>query len=156
MEHTQQWLTALNNIIPINYLWDGFWIDSFNNGELNVSASFDQIYYRDIMIVYSGVTFFNLPQNWRDNYVVLPWMQFANKETFIQQYPKQDITDKIIIQWQLGDGSTTNAIHTFYIVCSNIKVYKCNDEQKDYEMTYKDPYAKNDYINNRFKNRVAQ
>ncbi|SFC76017.1 hypothetical protein SAMN05421780_109113 [Flexibacter flexilis DSM 6793] len=59
-------LDEINQKNPQNYLWDGFWIDSFKRKTLNISASFDRIYYRDIMIVYKGVTFFNLPSQWRD------------------------------------------------------------------------------------------
>jgi hypothetical protein len=59
MEITPEQVELLNAKIPHNYLWDGFWIDSYKRKTLNISAAFDKIYSRDFMIVYKGVTFFN-------------------------------------------------------------------------------------------------
>ncbi len=149
-------LEALNNKIPNNYLWDGFWIDSYRRKTLNVSASFDRIYYRDIMIVYKGVTFFNLPYEWRDTVVAQPWMRLADAVIFSNHFPEVNIVDKHVIEWQLSDGNNNdnNTIERFYVVCEKVFVFKCEGKERDFLLTYKEPLRQETYNTKRFINRV--
>lgn len=147
-------IEALNQKIPHNYLWDGFWIDSFKRKVLNVSASFDKMYYRDIMIVYKGVTFFNLPEWWRDTWIKLPFMRLADRTTFAEQFPNENIDNKHIIEWQIGGWNSEERIDSYYIVCDKVFVFVCKDQERRYDMDYKDPLPDTDYAQKRFVNRV--
>lgn len=147
-------LDELNQKIPQNYLWDGFWIDSFKRKTLNVSASFDRIYYRDIMIVYKGVTFFNLPSQWRDTAAQQPWMRMADVQAFAQRFPTESTTHKHVIEWRLFGTSVVQEVERFYIVCDKVFVFRCQDKERDYDLAYTDPLPDENYIQNRFSNRV--
>lgn len=147
-------LDVLNQKIPRGYLWDGFWIDSYKRKTLNISASFDKIYYRDIMIVYKGVTFFNLPYQWRDSNVAMPWMRYGNRVVFANLFPETDIENKYVIEWQIADTSIVPTTEVFYIVCDKVFVFKCEGAERDYDMTYEEPLSGNDYAQLRFQNRL--
>jgi hypothetical protein len=154
MEITPEQVELLNAKIPHNYLWDGFWIESFKRKTLNISAAFDKIYSRDFMIVYKGVTFFNLPLWWRDTWIKLPFMQLTTGEEFLTQFPNENIRNKSIIKWQLIGFGKENEIENFYIVCDKIFVFKCNGEERKYDMTYEEPLPNKEYKDKRFFNRI--
>lgn len=147
-------IDELNQKIPQNYLWDGFWIDSFKRKTLNVSASFDRIYYRDIMIVYKGVTFFNLPSQWRDTAAQQPWMRITDKQDFAQQFPTENTENKHIIEWQLYGTNAVQAIERFFVVCDKVFVFHCKGQERNYDLAYTDPLPHENYTQTRFTNRV--
>lgn len=151
---TQQQLNELNNKIPKNYLWDGFWIDSFKKNVLNISASFDKMYYRDFMIIYKGVSFFNLPLDWRDTDVHEEFMYLADVKDFAQKFPNEAIDNKTIIEWKFSNLYGPTIIESYYIVCSKIFVFKCNDAERNYDMSYKEPLSNKEFIEKKFCNRV--
>jgi hypothetical protein len=150
---TQRQLNENNQLIPENYLWDGFWIDDFSKGKLIVSASFDMIYYQDLMIVFEGVTFFNLPHRWRDTEIVFPVLQFGDVQLFTKEHPDANLSNQLLIALQIYCGNPT-ALQSFYVVCSKAQVVKCDESNNSFKMNYKDPmHAKGDWLSK--ENRVS-
>lgn len=151
---TQTELNALNAKIPKGYLWDGFWIDSFKKKVLNISASFDKIYYRDFMIVYKGVSFFNLPLFWKDTEVRGDFMYLADTEEFIRKFPSENIENKTIIAWKLSGIYDPVIIEHYYIVCDKLFVFQCTEEERKYAMDYAEPLSNEEFAAKKFCNRV--
>ena len=151
---SQNELDMLNAKIPKGYLWDGFWIDSFKRKVLNVSASFDKIYYRDFMIVYKGVTFFNLPQSWKDTEVRGEFMYLETASVFAAKFPEENIDNKSIIEWKLSNIYDPVIMESYYIVCDKVFVFKCTEAESKYSMEYDEPLSNKEYANKKFCNRV--
>lgn len=151
---SQNELNALNAKIPKGYLWDGFWIDSFKRKVLNISASFDKMYYRDFMIVYKGVSFFNLPEYWRDTEVRGDFMYLETASAFATKFPSENIENKSIIAWKLSGIYDPVIIEHYYIVCDKVFVFKCDGEERSYQMDYAEPLSNKDFAANKFCNRV--
>jgi hypothetical protein len=142
VEISEQTLYDINALIPQNYLWDGFWIDSFEDGELNISASFDKIYYRDIYIEFTGVTFFNIPAEWRDTDIATAHLMYKGDTSFFEyEHPEIVLTNKNLIDIYLyiPQSPTTKKRVTFNIVCDSIKVVKCDVGNSRYWGAYTDP-----------------
>ncbi len=135
-------------------MWDGFWVHSFKRGTLIISCSFDRIYYRDFDLVFKKVTFFNVPDSWRDTDV--------HGDNLLRLAPEGEFT-------ALDTGITTEGLgifaidlhlnidnspqpHTFFIVAEHIYLNKCLPEDCNPVPEYKDPIANEPYpcMKNRF------
>jgi hypothetical protein len=135
-------LEIINDKIPKNYLWDGFWINDFQRNRLVISASFDRIYYRNLSLIFKKVTFFNLPRRWDDtDFVSEQFLQLATKEEFEQQHPDFDLNGQQIIKIELNlPRNHEERRHiTFFIVCDEVRIYHYENENNGYNPNYLDP-----------------
>jgi len=142
----------VNKELPLHSMWDGFWIASWKRKTLIVSASFDKSLYRDYDIVFKRVTFFNLPEQWRDTAVRGDdLLRIASVQEFQSQQPCFEVGDRTIfaIDIYLGDVK-----HTFFIIAKNIYLIKCPPADRYPIYDYTDPYGEEkDYPS--LKNRVT-
>jgi hypothetical protein len=133
--YTEQNIHELNQRIPDNYLWDGFWIDDFSNACLTVSGSFDRIYYQDITIQFFDCIFFNLPGEWRDTDVHGQLLNIADRIGF-EQTQEINTLGYNVIEVKLLFGQPTVS---YFVVCKEIIVTKCTDQGRDFKLMYTDP-----------------
>ena len=107
-------------------MWDGFWISSWEKKRLIISCSFDAILYRDFDLIFKQVTFFNLPQRWRDTNVRgNNLVRIASAAEFREQQPTFDISDRNIFAIDIVYGGEK---HTFFILAKHVYLNKCNNE----------------------------
>jgi hypothetical protein len=124
---TQEKIDQINQELPLHSMWDGFWVHAFDKGRLQVSCSFDRIYYRDFDIVFRDVIFFNLPDEWRDTDIRGEnLLRIASKNEFIVHHPDFDTQDHSILAIDIFI-SRREAIfkHTFFIVATSVELSKC-------------------------------
>lgn len=141
---TQDQINSINRQISKNLLMDGFWINEYSNGVLDISASFDLIYYRDIKIEFTGVTFFNLPESWRDNDIATAdFLLKGHQKSFISTFREIDITNKSLIDIYLNMPKENNEkeLYGFSIVCENVTLTKYTAGDGEYYKRYTDPLA---------------
>ena len=95
MAHT---IAAVNGLIPVHSTWDEFRINDFTDNPLILSCSFDRMYYRDFDITFRGVTFFNIPYEWRDTDVSGDHLlREVSISEFSSLYPEVDCHNKLIV-----------------------------------------------------------
>jgi hypothetical protein len=121
-------IAAVNELIPVHSMWDGFWINDFSDNTLIISCSFNRLYYRDFDITFHGVSFFNIPYEWRDTDV--PGEHLFREATiseFSPLFPEIDCHSKLIIAINLyfRPWQQEPVHHTFYIVCDSVSAMQC-------------------------------
>lgn len=139
---TQEQIDHINRQIPQNYLFDGFWINSFDNGVLDISASFNLVYYRDIKIEFTGVTFFNLPESWRDTDIATETLlRLGHQRSFASSFREIDLTNKSLIDIYLNMPVANNEkeLYGFSIVCDDVSLASFTAGNGAYDKRYKDP-----------------
>lgn len=141
MKITEDLLISINNKIPNNLL-DGFWINDFENGVLDISASFNRIYYRNISIEFTGVTFFNLPESWQDSDVATAsFLKLGHQKSFESTFSEIDISNKLLIDVYLNMPVANNEkeLYGFSIVCDDVAITNFTADNGFYDKRYKDP-----------------
>ena len=133
----------VNERLPVHSMWDGFWINKFKRSNLQISCSFDRIYYRNFDLVFKKVVFFNLPHQWRDTHVFGDHiLRLSNKDEFSTHHPNFDFQGKHIFAIDLHfDINNVFQKHTYFVVASKVFLFKCEypDNASGYE--YEDPYG---------------
>lgn len=115
---------------PCQYL-DGFWLASYNHGRLEISASTNRLSYRDVSIVFEGVTFFNLPAQWRDAYDAeddLLALVHPDHIYYDCDYEAADNENVFAFSMWLpvpGAPSSTFQRKTFYVVATSLQAAQC-------------------------------
>jgi hypothetical protein len=139
---TQEQIDNINQQIPKNYLWDGFWINDFAHGVLDISASFDRIYYRNLKLAFTGVTFFNLPESWRDTDIATEnFLRLGHQRSFTSSFREIDLTDKTLIDIYLymPVAGGEKELYGFSIVCDTVTITRFDKGDGAYNKTYTDP-----------------
>ncbi len=141
----EEQIKQVNETIPVHNMWDGFWIMDFENGLLTVSCSFDRLLYRNFDIIFTDVTFFNIPVEWSDTSVPTNSLfRESNPIEFLRSQPDFLPGNKIIIALDLihQPMNKPKIKQTYFIVASSLKAEKCligNAAPKAY---YKDPFSR--------------
>ena len=124
-------------------MWDGYWIREFVGGKLVISCSFDRIYYRNYDLIFEGVTFFNVPDEWRDTNVFAESpIAMASEAEFSFEFEDIDTTGKkiFLVELYFSDyPAPTHTQHSFYIVATDGYALKCDG---DADCFYTDPIEK--------------
>lgn len=138
-------IEEVNRFIPLHSMWDGFWIYSFTEGDLIVSCSFNRIYYRSFDIIFSGVIFFNLPDEWRDTNVPREnLIRLADENEFSKQQPNFDTKGKSIFAIDLVYTPYQKPVqmYTFYIVADDLSAEACIEGNSSPASDYTDKFDK--------------
>lgn len=138
-------LLAVQNVnknLPLHNMWDGFWIHELYQQELTISCSFDSIYYRNFDIIFSGVTFFNVPIKWRDTDMQGDdFLRLANKDEFMVQQPNFDTSGLNIFALDIYfNFEKAPDPHTFFIIAKSVKLVNCTGGEASPRAMYDDPY----------------
>lgn len=144
MHITKDQIDNINRQIPKNYLWDGFWINDFANGVLDISASFNLIYYRDLKLEFTGVTFFNLPASWRDNDIATDnFLRSGHQKSFTNTFREIDLSNKSLLDIYLNMPVENNEkeLYGFSIVCDTVSITLFKSGDGSYDKRYQDPLA---------------
>lgn len=142
-------ISAVNQVIPLQSMWDGFWIHQFSEGELIISCSFNRIYYRDFDIIFTGVTFFNLPEEWRDTDVPGDELiHISSPSAFDRANPGFNTDHKLVLAIDLifptGQGHGRK-LYTFFIVCDSVTAERCKPGYSSPVREYTDPLEHEPY-----------
>jgi hypothetical protein len=135
-------IATINELIPVHSMWDGFWINDFDDNTLIISCSFNRLYYRDFDITFQGVTFFNIPHEWRDTDVPGDHLlREASASEFSPLFPEIDYDSKLIVAINLyfRPWQQEPVLHTFYIVCDSVSALQCVPGNSSPGAYYKDP-----------------
>jgi hypothetical protein len=140
---TPEKVAEVNQNLPLHSMWDGFWVHSFKNGRLEVSCSFDRIYYRDFDIIFREVIFFNLPDEWRDTDIYgEELLRLSNHDEFSRHHPDFDTQQHSIIAidihftpWQKSPVK-----HTFFVVTTSVELQKCIQYNNSPAAEYKEKF----------------
>ena len=152
----QKIVEKINADLPLHSLWDGFWVRSFKRRTLVISGSLDRIYYRDYDIVFKRVTFFNVPNQWRDSQISgKNFFRLASKEEFLTHHlgfePHHLPIFAIDIHYGVNDVSVK---FTFFIVAKNVYLNKCEEPDNDPGCYYTDTFETDPA--NSFSNKVVR
>lgn len=132
-------LAQINQSIQVKNMWDGFWIYDYYQGKLTISGSFDRTIYRNVDIFFRGVSFFNLPSEWRDTDIpTYELLRLASREEFKLQFPDFEIGDKQVFAIDLKTRPD-KAMHSFFVVADNIEAEQCHPNDSSPRVDYTDP-----------------
>ena len=130
----------INKNIPLHNLWDGFWISSWQDSTLVVSASFNKIYYRNYDLIFTEVSFFNLPQWWRDTWIHgEDLIRLATEQEFKVQQPEFNLDGRAIFAIDIYYGEEREEKHTFFILAKHTCLIKCDESDEWPIFDYQDP-----------------
>ena len=159
MEHPPKDFEAIvakiNEALPLHSMWDGFWVHSFKQKTLIVSCSFTNIYYRNFDIVFKDVTFFNLPETWRDTEIEgEDLLRIASNAEFERQQPDLDPKAHLIfaIDIWFRDHFPVQE-RTYYLVAKHVYLNECHAPDNHPSPLYADPFENEAFPC--FKNRVG-
>ena len=137
-ENLNHIVANINATLAAQSLWDGFWIHSFKTNTLIISCSFDKMYYRSFDLVFKKVTFFNLPDAWRDTNVAGDtFLRLATKEEFMKQQPIVDIGDNQLFAVDLIIDTKKQS---FFIAAKHVFLNECTPLNNNPVAEYTDPY----------------
>ena len=150
-----QIITTINESLPIHSMWDGFWIHKFKRKTLIISCSFDRIYYRNYDLIFKKVTFFNVPDEWRDTQIHGDELiRLAPISEFKQYHPDFNVQDQLIFAVDIFfDNNSTLEKHIFFILAKHIYLKKCDAPDNNPTPEYADPFC-NEFFPCR-KNRIV-
>jgi hypothetical protein len=138
-------VAQVNALVKVHSMWDGFWIHDFDGHTLTVSASFDRLYYRNYDIIFEAVTFFNLPDEWRDPDVPgEAILRLANGSEFSGYFDEFDTSGKEIFAIDLcfrkGGADKDCSLYTFYIIATKVYALECQAGNSSPAASYTDPF----------------
>ena len=149
---------TINAALPVNSMWDGFWVHSFRRRTLIISCSFDKIYYREFDLIFKKVIFFNVPESWRDTSVMGDDMiRVATMAEFHKYHEGFDTKNQFIFAIDLHfrhHGAENSTMHTFFIVAEHIYLVKCQHGNNNPVPEYVEPFGEEDFPC--MKNRVRR
>ncbi len=154
MHDFAQIVDKINTDLPLNRMWDGFWVHEFRKRTLTISCSFDRILYREYDIIFNKVIFFNVPESWRDNNVRSDnLLRLATKEEFEKQQPGFDVRDRLIFAIDLTYYiNEVPVVDTYYIVAKHVFLVEAKAPDNHPGSDYIDPLE--DEPGRCFENRV--
>jgi hypothetical protein len=152
-EDAQHWLNKMHEIIPIESMWDGFWIKDFSKKDLVISCSFDRILYRNFDIIFKDVSFFNLPYEWRDSNLIGQKLFYLEKRNDFEKYSNLKLKDsEFVFGIDLYFSHLNQKNHTFTIVAQHVFTEECRKGDAFPDVYYKDPLGDKGYLS--LENRV--
>ncbi|MFZ4057458.1 MAG: hypothetical protein ACOYKE_04940 [Ferruginibacter sp.] len=147
---------AVNKLIPVHQMWDGFWIEDFEHNTLTVSCSFDALLYKNFEVVFKEVIFFKLPESWLDtNIPGDALLHPCSTASFNETYPNFDTKGLSIFAIPLKivlPISKQVMLYTFHVVAASVKAQKCMEGYNRPTKYYNDPFKLEKFPC--FKNRV--
>jgi hypothetical protein len=138
-------VSKVNQFLPFNSMWDGFWVHAFKRSNLVIGAAFDRSLGRDFDIVFKKVIFFNLPARWSDSHVVGGQLvRLATQQEFALQQPDFDTQNLSIFAFDISWGCPLGErlFYTYYVVAKSIWAFKCEGDDRQYGgAEFTDPWA---------------
>lgn len=141
MELSYRMLQRINERIKIANIPDGFWINEFSDGILDISASFNALKYRNFKIEFTGVTFFNLPASWRTTDIASnEFLIVGHEKSFRNTFREINLNYKLLfdIYLNMPVSIDNTELYGFSIVCDTVDFYDY-ELGEFYHKTYTDP-----------------